>query len=717
MTAPTAKRRRRGRPRVALFDADERIDWRVPAPIKPSEWAERHRVLLDGETDMPGPWRNDLAPYLRGIMDIPLKCGVAAALLQKASQLGISEALRNVIGFLADREPDPVGLVLPDKAKGRKIVSERIIPLFETTPRLRELLPRRRAAVQKEMLRCVNGFLLWLAWAGSPTTTKGEPWRVGVIDELDECALAVARLGQTRDLVGAVGKRMRTYGERACLIAASTPLEVLSEIAAQVAAARFLLEFYVPCPACGAWQTLDFDHVRFQPPEEAIRKDRHAWAAWVLEDPDRTVYECRHCAARWREEQRPAIVRAGKWCSSARQDKEGNPVGRAGVGPRGEPLTTDAAAGVIFDAEALDEFPRGSTVGMKIWAGYSLLGVTLSSVAAEFIAAQHDRGRMFTFTTETLGEIFEHQLAKVDADVFVDNRKRATLDEGIVPAWAGKLLAAVDTQIDTFVVVIRAWGENHLSQRVWHGVVSTFAELEKLCFQTPWRCEDETCGPMVCEMVGIDSGGTTDVGADSSRTMEVYRWAQKRKDRVRALKGFESLSSRTGQFLWLGKGLLAEQGATGIRRKREVPLWCLAKHEWQSVLQDYINAGLRKRRGKPKADEDERELWLLNRRADPRYERELANAQQVLERFGKTSRPVHVWKPVRPGGRWDYRDAEVYQCVLASIARVDVLPPTEQIIAFRREQWRQIQAAQKAAHTPPPEDRGDWLNTGGGKWV
>ena len=704
----TGRRRRRGRPRVPVFDADERADWRVPRPLKPSEWAELYRVLPDGESDMPGPWRNDLAPYLRGIMDVPLKPGVSAVFVEKASQLGISEALRNVLGYLADQEPDPVGLVLPDKAKGRKVVSQRIIPLFESTPRLRRLLPRRRAAIQKEMIRLANAFLLWLAWAGSPTTTKGDPWRIGIIDELDECALAVARLGQTRDLVGAVGKRTRTFGDRARVLAASTPLDALSEIDAQVDAARFLLEFHVPCPACGGFQPLDLSHVRFEPPTEEVHTDKRAWAAWVLEDVDHATYQCRYCQARWREEQRPAIVRAGKWCSSARQDKEGRTIGAAGVGPHGEPLETDTRAGRIFDAEAVEEYPRGSTIGMRIWAAYSLLGVTLSAIAAEFISAQGDRGKMFIFTTETEGRIFEQQLARVDKSVFAAKRKRATLAEGVVPVWAGKLLAAVDTQIDHFVVVIRAWGADHLSQRVWHGVVGTFAELEERCFRTPWPCEDEQCGPMTCELVGIDSGGTTDVGSDSSRTMQVYRWAQKNKARVRALKGFDS--SRTGQFLWLGRGLLAEAGQASVRRKREIPLWCLAKHHWQTVLHDYVHAGIR--RGK--AREGERELWLLNRVEDARYERELANAQQVLER--SAGRPTHVWKPVHPGGRWDYRDCEVYQCALASIARVDLLPPTEQIVAFKREMWRQTVEAQKG-RAPPAADGGDWVNTPAGKWL
>jgi phage terminase large subunit GpA-like protein len=698
-------RGRVGRPRVPLFDADEAAALRVPPPLKPSQWAEAYRVLAEGDSDAPGPWRNDLAPYGRGIMDLLFKPGVASIAIEKASQLGVSEMIRNILGYLADQDPDPAGFVLPDKGKGRKIISERIIPLFNDTPRLAALLEGRKAAVQKEMIRLCNSFLLWLAWAGSPATTKGDPWRIGFIDELDECALAVARLGQTRDLVGAVRKRTRTYGDRARLLAVSTPLDALSEIDAQVNAARYLLEFYVPCLACGGWQPLDFSHVRFEAPD-AIKADKRAWAAWVLEDLTRTTYECRYCQARWSEDQRPPIIRAGKWCSSTRVDKDGVEIGARGVDDHGKPLATDLAAGIIFDAEAVEEFPRGTTLGLRIWAAYSLLGVTLSGIAAEYIEARGDRGKMFTFTTETEGRVFEQQLARVDETVFAKKVERATLDEGIVPAWAGKLLCSIDTQIDYFIVTVRAWGEDHLSHRVWHGRIGTFDELETLLAQ-PWRCEDPACGPMVIELAGIDSGGTTDDGADSSRTQQVYRWGQKHKARVRVLKGFDA--NRTGQLIWLGKGYLVEDAPRGVRRHREIPLWCLAKHHWQGVLHDYIHAGVSGRR------RDDREMWFLNRRSDPVYERELANAHQVLERSGP--RPVQIWKKLHPGGRWDYRDSEVYQCVLASLARVDLLPPAEQIIATKKAMWQATLEAQKAAAAAAggKADHSDWLNTGG-KW-
>jgi len=105
---------------------------RPPEPMLPSEWAERYRKLSRGQSARPGPWRNDEAPYLRAFMDLPMKRGVVQLSIQKCAQAGGSEALRNLIGYMAHLDPDPIGLALPDRDKGRRIVRSRILPSSAT---------------------------------------------------------------------------------------------------------------------------------------------------------------------------------------------------------------------------------------------------------------------------------------------------------------------------------------------------------------------------------------------------------------------------------------------------------------------------------------------------------------------------------------------------------------------------------------------------------
>ncbi len=161
-----------------LWSRAERDAWAEPAKIKPSAWAAAWRFLPRGQSSHPGPWDNDYAPPLRGIMDLPVAPGVVQVNIMKAAQMGVSEALRNLIGYIADTLGDPVGLALPDKAKGRKIVGNRIIPMIETTPRLARHCGGSLHDLQKEqILLARTGWLLHLMWSGSPSAMASDPMR------------------------------------------------------------------------------------------------------------------------------------------------------------------------------------------------------------------------------------------------------------------------------------------------------------------------------------------------------------------------------------------------------------------------------------------------------------------------------------------------------------------------------------------------------------
>ena len=99
--------------------------WRtvIPSePVSPSVWAEKYRRLSRRQSHRPGRWQHDNAPVLKGLMDILVDPRVEELSLVKAAQVGGSEAVRNVIGWLAHYDPDPVLIVLPDENTGKRII-------------------------------------------------------------------------------------------------------------------------------------------------------------------------------------------------------------------------------------------------------------------------------------------------------------------------------------------------------------------------------------------------------------------------------------------------------------------------------------------------------------------------------------------------------------------------------------------------------------------
>ena len=77
-----------------------------------SEWAARHRVL-DESSNLSGRWSNDVTPYLVEIMDTLVDPSIREVYLCKASQLGGTEAVANMIMYIIDEDPAPTMIVYP----------------------------------------------------------------------------------------------------------------------------------------------------------------------------------------------------------------------------------------------------------------------------------------------------------------------------------------------------------------------------------------------------------------------------------------------------------------------------------------------------------------------------------------------------------------------------------------------------------------------------
>lgn len=62
--------------------------WRPAERLRPSAWAEKHRVLPRGQSAFPGPWRNADAPYLAGLMDLCARRDIEEITIVKAVRQG-----------------------------------------------------------------------------------------------------------------------------------------------------------------------------------------------------------------------------------------------------------------------------------------------------------------------------------------------------------------------------------------------------------------------------------------------------------------------------------------------------------------------------------------------------------------------------------------------------------------------------------------------------
>lgn len=659
---------------------------RPPERMTPSRWAERHVVIERSQSAFPGPLDHARAPYLAQMIDLVLSPGVSEVNIMKASQVGVSAALRWLIGYLASEEPDPCGMTLPDREKGETIISERVMPFFERTPPLRALHTGNRFDQDKQQIKLANGYVLFLMWSGSPSSMASHPLRVCVNDEVDKFS---AKATEEADPVALTRRRLRTYGYRSRLINVSTPTTRNGPIFQLFDGSTVRLYFLVPCPACGARQRLVWDRVAWSepPPEVEGRARRSEW----IEANEAAWYGCAACGAKWSDREKNRAMAGGRW------------------GTCGEDGLAD---GVVDDALAVKRWPAGTKIGMHINAIYAAWE-PMPKLAARFVLAKGRFEEMKDFRQNDLGEPFEQQVDRAKASSIGVLHNDAA-PEGTLPEWTARLLMAIDTQKDHFWYVVRAFGPGFRSQRVLHGRAESFDELDRVIYQTPFSFLDRSRGAMLVEMAGIDSGGTrvwaAGAGEDGesgvanhpsgagdakpSRVMEVYAWALQRQNRVRVLKG--DSKPRPGERIRRGTGIYVSG-----RQEHRVPIWLLDVHTFQDELA-WMMGQQAEEVDTRTGEATQRPLWGLNARRDGEYERHMSNLHKVTMRErGSGSRVVERWVPVSGGARVDYRACEGYMIALAELAQVRLLPDLPQWRAMRdAERTKTNQPKPKSLTTP-----------------
>lgn len=611
----------------------ERDAWARPKLVTPSEWAEENRTLSRDQSERHGRLSHANAPYLVGFMDIgsdrereryPAARHVEEVYGVKPAQIGVSEAVRSIIGHAAEREPDPMLLVLPSETKGREIVKDRIIPLFLDTPCLARLTSDRKHDKKMSKIRLINGLVLRLGFSGSPTSLASDPARFVFLDEVDKYAGWTGKEGSPIALARA---RSKTYWRNRRIYCISTPTTRNGYIWSLAEAASIKLRYLVPCPHCRKVQPLSLDRLKW-----AARDDleRNAHADWLEETPDSVWFACRHCGLRIDESHKPRMAAAGVWATEAH---DGCDVADIELSP-----SRICYAG----------WPIGRRVAM-FFDPFYCLWVRWREIAAGFLRAKGSPADLMEFVNQTLGQIFEQQIERPKAGLFQE-KAAAGGPEGKLPTWTKMVLMTVDVQKDHFWYVIRAWGVGYRSRRIEHGRVLSLGEIERLATAV-WPGETAAIAGQRCRMVGIDVG---------YKPYDIYALTLRSK-LFKALKG-------DGKPLWVPPRARRISYAPPDHSRSAmnvfVHLWY--PNHYKSLLMSRIN-------GTISVAEGEAPQWELSNKNDPEYAAQMSAEHCVPVRKG--SQMIETW--VKIGGAANHLwDCEAMQMALAEIARLDLQTDT-----------------------------------------
>ena len=104
--------RRRFKSLNGIF-SDSLQGFKPPENLTVSEWADKYRILSNEASSEPGPWRTSRTPYMKEPMDAYTDPHIKRVTVVAASQVGKSEMLNNIIGYIIHQDPSSILLVEP----------------------------------------------------------------------------------------------------------------------------------------------------------------------------------------------------------------------------------------------------------------------------------------------------------------------------------------------------------------------------------------------------------------------------------------------------------------------------------------------------------------------------------------------------------------------------------------------------------------------------
>lgn len=423
-----------------------------PEELTVSEWAGKYRFLDERSSSMPGKWKNEMTPYLVGIMDEFNNYQTEKIVFCKCTQLGGTEALNNMICFSVAQDPAPMMIVYPTSELADSVVEQRIKPMLKASKETKKHFKEKNSS--KKELQFDNMYIS-IVGSNSPSELASRPIRYLFLDEVDKYPNESKK---EADPISLAVERTKTFNNRKIYMC-STPTTRKGHIWEEKEKADIEKHYFVPCPHCGEFIELKFSQIRWPDDNEKLSAaDKAEFAQYI----------CQECGSTINDSDKMEMLQKGEW----RTVKENT------------------------------KFTK--TVAFWINTLYSPF-TRFSQIAKAYLIAKDDTEALHNFTNSWLAEPWEDTKLKTNAETVME--RQTDLPEFVVPEWTRLLTAGVDVQETSLYYIIRAWGEYLTSQLITRGQVTSFRDIERV-MNLEYMKPDGTV--KLVDLCLIDSGDQTD---------------------------------------------------------------------------------------------------------------------------------------------------------------------------------------------------------------
>ncbi|EWY36763.1 hypothetical protein N825_25350 [Skermanella stibiiresistens SB22] len=469
---------------ATVFAASLARGLRPPPRVTVSQWAADKRIVgAESGSPHPGPWDNDRVPHLVEPMDcLSFSDPSTHIVILGPAQSAKSEGGVNLVGYVIDVEPAPVLIVLPSLDEGKKYNKTKLQPTIDETPSLRDKVrddKSRDATGSTALMKRYRGGFCIVTGANSSKGLQMISARVLIREEISEWPFDVDGRGDPMDLSE---DRLTAWRQRGVkILDVSTPgLAGYCRISANEAKGDRRRR-YLPCPACGWYQQLEWRRLRYLD-EDGRRVPAH--------------FRCQHCDGRIEHHHKLAMNRAGVWLPTYVDDDavNDNPAPPACIAP-----------------EMIDVWrgrsPRGRQPSYAFWAVINPF-TSWEDLVKDYLDRKDTPSKLKTFTQQKLAEPWEETVDVPEAQLLV----KVTADFPVrrLPPGAAILTGMCDVQGDRLEWSVYAWGPYMSGWEIDWGVIpgdTTLPGVWEKLWQVVRRQYPNAAGKLwPVDAFGIDSG-------------------------------------------------------------------------------------------------------------------------------------------------------------------------------------------------------------------
>ena len=431
-----------------------------------SEWADKKRILPAKAAKEAGRWRTKRTPYLREIMDaLSPSSPIEKVVFQKGAQVGGTECGNNWLGYVIDHIPAPMMYVLPTLDLAKRTSKQRIAPMIEEMPSLREKIknPRSRDSGNTTLTKEFPNGVLIFTGSNSGAGLRSMPARFLFLDEVDAYEDDVDGEGSPVNLAI---KRTATFSRNRKIFMVSTPNIAGSSKIEAAYEESDQRKYHVPCVACNHFQTISWQQIK-----------------WDDNNPETARFECEKCEHRHYEKDKPALLGKGRWIAEGEKSNK--------------------------------------TAGFHLSSLYSPNGwYSWENAVEDFLSAKKNPVELKDWTNTVLGETWQEKGETVEHELLYQRREHYPAE---VPWWVEVLTIGCDVQDDRIEFEVTGWGAGEQSWGI--NYVRLYGDLSRQgiwdalgdMFRKTYTRQDGSV--MSVAQACIDSGG--------HYTDEVYAFARK----------------------------------------------------------------------------------------------------------------------------------------------------------------------------------------------